>query len=77
MVSVLNKNAAGDCFIVVNVLCGCIGDERERGISGGQRKRVNIAIELVTLPKILFLDEPTTGDIYCFVIPLLLLSVKC
>ena len=36
-----------------------IGDERERGVSGGQRKRVNIGIELGALPSILFLDEPT------------------
>eukprot|EP00762_Andalucia_godoyi_P001186 ANDGO_02105.mRNA.1 ABC transporter G family member 28 len=38
-----------------------IGDERKRGISGGQRKRVNIGIEIVSDPKILFLDEPTSG----------------
>lgn len=38
-----------------------VGDERSRGISGGQRKRVNVGIELVTDPKILFLDEPTSG----------------
>jgi len=38
-----------------------VGDERSRGISGGQRKRVNVGIELVTDPKVLFLDEPTSG----------------
>ncbi|HDQ99243.1 MAG TPA: ATP-binding cassette domain-containing protein, partial [candidate division WOR-3 bacterium] len=38
-----------------------IGDPEKRGISGGQRKRVNLAQELITEPSSLFLDEPLSG----------------
>nr|XP_043884142.1 broad substrate specificity ATP-binding cassette transporter ABCG2-like [Solea senegalensis] len=38
-----------------------IGTEFIRGVSGGERKRCSIGMELITSPSLLFLDEPTTG----------------
>ncbi|XP_062243011.1 broad substrate specificity ATP-binding cassette transporter ABCG2d [Platichthys flesus] len=38
-----------------------VGTQMLRGISGGERKRTNIGMELIIDPSVLFLDEPTTG----------------
>lgn len=38
-----------------------IGGPLVKGVSGGERKRTSIGVELITDPSLVFLDEPTTG----------------
>jgi ABC-type multidrug transport system ATPase subunit len=46
---------------IVGIANRRIGNTESRGISGGEKRRVSIACELVTSPSIIFLDEPTSG----------------
>ncbi|KAJ3061329.1 hypothetical protein HK102_009153, partial [Quaeritorhiza haematococci] len=50
-----------EAFSLKGVAHTAIGDETTRGVSGGQRKRVNIAMEIAAVPLAIFLDEPTSG----------------
>ncbi|GMY09255.1 ABC transporter G family member 24-like isoform X1 [Fagus crenata] len=43
------------------VRASLVGTVEKRGISGGQRKRVNVGLEMVMEPSLLILDEPTSG----------------
>ena len=53
--SILMKMGLRDC---ANTL---VGNEMVKGISGGEKRRVTIAIQILTDPRVLFLDEPTSG----------------
>lgn len=53
--SVLLKMGLRDCAD------NLVGSDVVKGISGGEKRRVTIAIQILTDPRILFLDEPTSG----------------
>jgi len=59
------KLARVDEVIAILKLTKCqntkIGGPLVKGVSGGERKRTSIGVELITDPTLIFLDEPTTG----------------
>jgi ABC transport system ATP-binding/permease protein len=50
-----------DSLALAEVRNSKVGSVLNKVISGGQRKRLNIALELIREPSVLFLDEPTSG----------------
>eukprot|EP01031_Cornospumella_fuschlensis_P036981 gene36981-44863_t len=62
--TVEEKNAIADSIIKLLRLEKCadtiVGDEDNRGLSGGEKRRVSIAVDIVHFPAVIFLDEPTS-----------------
>lgn len=63
--SMKEKNKIVDQLLLELGLKDCsktlVGDTRNRGLSGGEKRRLSVATQLVSNPSFMFLDEPTTG----------------
>ncbi|CAR26262.1 ZYRO0B05588p [Zygosaccharomyces rouxii] len=63
--SLEKKNEIVDQLLLELGLRDCantlVGDARNRGLSGGEKRRLSVATQLVSNPSFMFLDEPTTG----------------
>ena len=63
--TVEEKNNFAETTIKLLKLDDCadtiVGDNDNRGISGGQKRRVSVAVDIIHSPSVIFLDEPTSG----------------